>query len=196
MTAFRTGLRAFALAAALAAVPLSAIAAQAQPAPTMVAPARKTIARVSMLSANPQALKRFYVDVLGFQPIWEGVIGEGPLALTIAKAWKLAPGARLNGALMKAPRGDMELQVTYVTGQKIKPLPRNRAAAPMSGDHYFVMHVPNLDAVVEKMKPFGIKYNRPPMRMSAIDQQGKSFSVYEAVIYDPEGTLIILVQDV
>ena len=169
--------------------------AQSELAPPASA-ARKTIARVSMLSANPDALKRFYVEVLGFIPVWEGMIGEGANAEMIAKAWKLDPGARLNGALMRAPRGDMELQVSYVTGQKLKPVPRVRTAAPLAGDHYFVIHVPDLNAVVEKMKPYNIQYNRPPMKMTAIDKEGKSFAVYEAVIYDPEGTILILVQDV
>jgi len=182
-------------ALALAAVPLSTASAQLGPKATAE---RKTIARVSMVSANPEALKRFYVEALGFLPIWEGVIGEGPAADMIAKAWHLEPGARLNGALMRAPRGDMELQVTYVTGQKspLTRVARDQKGPPLSGDHYFVIHVPNLDAVVEKMKPFGIAYNRPPMEMTAIDKQGKRYPVYEAVIYDPEGTILIIVQDV
>lgn len=170
-------------------------AAQSELAPPSNAQ-RKTIARVSMISAKPEALKRFYVDVLGFVPVWEGVIGEGANAQMISKAWNLAPGARLNGALMRAPRGDMELQVTYVTGQTLKPISRVRTAAPLAGEHYFVIHVPNLNAVVEKMKSYNIQYNRKPMKMTAIDKEGKSFAVYEAVIYDPEGTILILVQDV
>lgn len=187
----------FAGALALSVAPMTAAVAQSALAPA-TAPARKTIARVSMLSANPDQLKKFYTEVLGFIPVWEGMIGEGANAEMIAKAWKLDPGARLNGALMRAPRGDMELQITYVTGQKskLKPVARDRNAPPLSGDHYFVIHIPNLDAVVAKMKPYNIVYNRPPMQMTAIDKEGKSFAVYEAVIYDPEGTILILVQDV
>ena len=181
---------------AAATVAPTVVAAQTAVAPPASAQ-RKTIARVSMFSSKPEALKKFYTDVLGFIPVWEGVIGEGANAEIIRKAWMLPPGARLNGALMRAPRGDMEFQVTYVTGAPtLKSVPRVRTAPPLSGDHYFVIHVPDLNAVVEKMKPYNIQYNRPPMSMTAIDKEGKSFSVYEAVIYDPEGTILILVQDV
>lgn len=207
MMSFRSRLSVMSAVTALAVLPLASVHAQtpapaplatpaAAPAPTAKpAVVRKTLARVSMLSANPEAMKRFYVDALGFQPVWEGQIGEGAIADTISKAWRLPPGARLNGALMKAPRGDMELQVTYIKGQRMARLPRQRNVPAMSGDHYFVIHVPDLDAVVEKMKPFNISYNRPPMRMTAVNQQGETLAVYEAVVYDPEGTLLILVED-
>lgn len=180
-------------ALAVFAVPAAAFA---QPAPQSAPTARKTFARISMLAVNPEVQKRFYTEVFGFTPVWEGVIGEGANAEIIAKAWNLAPGARLNGALMKAPRGDMEFQITYVTGQTLKPLPRVRTAAPLGGDHYFVIHVPNLDATLAKLKPFKTEFNRPPMKMTAVDTQGRSYPVYEAVIYDPEGTILILVEDV
>lgn len=191
----RTLTGAVALAAAVAMTPVSAALAQAQ-AEGATAPARKTIARVSMLASKPDVLKRFYTEVFGFVPVWEGVIGEGANAEIIAKAWRLAPGARLNGALMRAPRGDMEFQITYVTGQTLQPLPRVRTAPPRGGDHYFVIHVPDLDAALAKMKPFGTEFNRPPMKMTAVDTKGRSYPVYEAVIYDPEGTILIIVQDV
>ncbi len=184
------------MAASLLTLPLSALPAQAPAQQTDAAPARKTVARVSMLSADPDRLRRFYTEVFGFQPLWQGVIGEGENAEMIAKAWKLDKGARLNGMLMRAPRGDMELQVTYVTGQTLKPLPRVRSAAPFAGDHYFVIHVPDLDAALAKMKPFDIEFNRAPMKMTAVSQKGEVYAVYEAVIYDPEGTIVIIVQDV
>lgn len=180
-------------AAGLLAAPLPSLA---QDAPAAAPVARRTVARISMFAANPAMLKRFYVDVFGFVPVWEGVIGEGANAQVIADAWHLQPGARLNGALMKAPRGDMELQVTYVTGQVIKPLARARTEAPYAGQHYFVIHVPDLNATVEKMRAYNIEYNRKPMAMTAIDKAGKSYAVHEAVIYDPEGTMLIIVQDV
>lgn len=183
-------------ALALAILPLSNAAAQTQPAAQAAEPARKTVARISMTSANPETLKRFYTEVFGFVPAWEGVIGEGPNIEVIAKAWHLNPGSRLNGVLLRAPRGDMELQITYVTGQTIKQLPRIRTAAPFSGDHYFVINVPDLDAAVARMKPFKTEFNRGPMKMTAIDNKGRSYPVYEAVVYDPEGTILILVQDV
>ncbi len=159
------------------------------------APQPKTINRISLISADPQRLKRFYSEVFGFTAAWEGVIGEGANAETIARAWRLAPGAKLNGILLREPRGDMELQVTYVTGQTLKPAPRVRTQPPLAGDHYFVLRVPDLDATIARMKPFRTEYNRPPMKMTAIDKQGRSFAVYEMVIYDPDGTILIVVQD-
>ena len=180
---------------ALAMIAAPTAAALAQPAPEP-APARKTFARISMLAANPELQKRFYTEVFGFKPVWEGVIGEGANAEIIAKAWHLNPGSRLNGALLKAPRGDIEFQLTYVTGQTLKPLPRVKSQAPFGGDHYFVIHVPDLDATLAKAKPFNIEFNRPPMKMTAVDNSGRSYAVYEAVIYDPEGTILIVVQDV
>lgn len=176
----------------LAAAPGMAVA---QTAPA-VPPTRKTVARISLISKQPELMKRFYTEVFGFIPIWEGMIGEGANAQMIADAWHLAPGARLNGALMKAPRGDMELQITYVTGQEITPLARVRTEAPHAGEHYFVIHVPELNPVVEKLAAFNTEYNRPPMEMTAIDQQGRSYPVFETVIYDPDGTILIIVQDV
>lgn len=171
---------------------LAATNAAAQSGPP---PATQTITRISLISGDPQRLRRFYVEGLGFIPIWAGVIGEGANAEVIARAWRLAPGARLNGMLLRAPHGDMELQVTHVTGQTLKSVPRVRTEAPLAGDHYFVLHVPDLDAVLARLKPFDVSFNRPPMKMTAVDKRGQTYAVYETVIYDPEGTILILVED-
>lgn len=180
------------IALALALTSVSSVPARAQagaPAP------EKTIVRISFFSAQPDVMRKFYQEALDFVPAWDALIGEGPNAKLIADAWHLPAGAQLRGALLRAPRGDMEIQISYMTGGKLPTRPQNRKGPPFSGQAYMVFHVPDLDATVAKLKPFNIQYNRPPMKMTAIDAQGRSFPVYEAVIYDPDGTPIILVQD-
>jgi len=157
--------------------------------------ALKTISRVSFFTNKAEELVRFYGEVFGFTLMWDAVIGEGENGEIISKAWHLDPGAHIHGKAMRAPRGDMEIQFTYMTGQTMRDGQRDNSSAPRSGDVYFVIHVPDLDETIEKLKPFNVEVNRPPMKMTAYDAEGRSFPVYEMVIYDPQGTPVIIVQD-
>jgi catechol 2,3-dioxygenase-like lactoylglutathione lyase family enzyme len=152
--------------------------------------AQPTVLRVNLVTANPEGQKKFYTEVLGFKPIWEGLLGGDKYGERIANAWSLNPGSRLHGVLLEAPTGDTQLGLTYVVGQKLKAVARNPKKAPLAADHYLVVTVPDLNAVVEKMRPFNIRYNRPPAMMIDADNN----QTYEMVIYDPEGTLLVVIE--
>lgn len=153
----------------------------------------RTVSRISMVALHPETLKRFYRDVLGFQLISEGVVGGETDGAMIAKAWNLDPGAKLHGIVLRAPHGDMELQITSAVGQTLKQVVRGEKKAPLAGDHYFTLYIPDLNEAVRRMKAYGTPFHRGPMVMTSLDRTGKAYSVYEAVISDPEGTILILV---
>ena len=158
-------------------------------------PAAGTISRISMVAARPEVTERFYREVLGFRLVSEGVVGGETGAAMIAKAWNLKPGARMHGIVLCTPRGDTELQITYVVGQSLRPVRRRPTAAPLAGDHYFTLYVHGLDEMVKRMAYFRTPFHRGPMVMQSLDRNGRPYSVYEAVVSDPEGTVLILVDD-
>ena len=51
--------------------------------------------------------------------------------------------------------------------------------------------MPNLDAALARLAPYKSKFSRKPMKL--VDAEGKA--TYEAAFYDPDGTLIIAVED-
>lgn len=152
---------------------------------------KPTVMRINLLTGNPQGQKKFYTEVFGFRPTWEGHIGGAQYGEMIARAWNLDPGARLHGILMQAPHGATQIGLTYAVGQTFAPLPRAADKAPSAGDHYMILTVPDLDEVIAKLRPYNVKYNRPPAKM--IDSSNNTVT-YEMVIYDPEGTLLIVVE--
>lgn len=174
-----------ALAAASASGP--AFAQSNDPAPKLL----PTITRTVLITGDVQRLKRFYVDVFGFTPTFEGVVGGDRFGPMLAKAWHLAPSAKLYGVVLRSPRGDTELGLTSAQGQKLRSVTRPTDQAPMSGNHYLIIQVPNLDDTLRKMTPYKVKFSRAPDRL--IDAEGKA--TYEAAFFDPDGTLIIAVQD-
>ena len=178
------GVVATTLLAATAAPPASAQSA----APAHVLP---TITRTVLITADIQRLKRFYVDVFGFTATYDGVVGGDRFGPMLSKAWHLAPGAKLYGVVLHSPRGDTELGLTSAQGQTLRTLTRPTEVAPMSGNHYLIIQVPNLDAALARLAPYKSKFSRKPMKL--VDAEGKA--TYEAAFYDPDGTLIIAVED-
>ena len=164
-----------------------AFAQAAQPAPKLL----PTVTRTVLITADIQRLKRFYVDVFGFTATFDGVVGGDRFGAMLAKAWHLAPGARLYGVVLRAPRGDTELGLTSAQGHTLKPLARPTDAAPLAGNHYLILQVANLDDTLRRLAPYRPKFSRAPAKL--VDAEGKA--TYEAAFFDPDGTLIIAVQD-
>lgn len=183
----RTALMSFAATLAIASAATPVAAQAADPAARLL----PTITRTVLITADIQRLKRFYVDVFGFTPTFEGAVGGDRFGPTLAKAWHLAPGAKLYGVVLHSPRGDTELGLTSAQGQTLKSLVRPTGTAPMAGNHYLIIQVPNLDATLAKLAPYKPTYSRAPMKLA--DAEGKT--TYEAAFFDPDGTLIIAVQD-
>ena len=176
---------------------VGALLVSANPAPAQTAdpaPANKllpTVTRTVLITADIQRLKRFYVDVFGFTPTFEGSVGGDRFGTMLAKAWHLAPGAKLYGVVLRAPRGDTELGLTSAQGQALKTLTRPTDTPPMGGNHYLILQVPKLDDTLRKLAPYHPKFSRAPTKL--IDAVGKA--TYEAAFFDPDGTLIIAVED-
>ena len=150
-----------------------------------------TITRTVLITGDIQRLKRFYVDGFGFRPTFEGVVGGDRFGPMLSKAWHLVPMGKLYGVVLRAPRGDTELGLTSAQGQTLKTLPRPTNVAPMAGNHYLILQVADLDATLRRLKPFNPKFSRPPMKL--VDAEG--LATYEAALFDPDGTLIIAVQE-
>jgi hypothetical protein len=94
--------------------------------------------------------------------------------------------------LMRSPRGDTELGITAATGQTLRARPMPRDAAPTVGTAYLVLYVPDLDATIERLKAWTAPFARQPKRVQAPD--GTRF--YEMAVYDPDGTVLLVVEDV
>ena len=169
------------------ATPAIAQAAEPAPAPKLL----PTVTRTVLITADIQRLKRFYVDVFGFTPTFEGPVGGDRFGAMLAKAWHLNSGAKLFGVVLRAPRGDTELGLTSAQGQTLKTLVRPTDIAPMGGNHYLILQVAKLDDTLRKLAPYNPKFSRAPMKL--IDAEGKA--TYEAAFFDPDGTLIIAVED-
>lgn len=183
---FRTRLAVIAAAAFVAsAVPGGAASAQSPRTPL------PTVTRTVLITADIQRLKRFYVEGFGFRPTFEGVVGGDRFGPMLSKAWHLGPKGKLYGVVLRAPRGDTELGLTSARGQTLKSLARPTNVAPMSGNHYLILQVTDLDATLRRLKPFNPKFSRPPMKL--VDAEG--LATYEAALFDPDGTLVIAVQE-
>ena len=174
-------------ALAASATPAFTQAAEPAPAPRLL----PSVTRTVLITADIQRLKRFYVDVFGFTPTFEGPVGGERFGSMLAKAWHLNPGANLYGVVLRAPRGDTELGLTSAQGQVLKTLVRPTETAPMAGNHYLILQVAKLDDTLRKLAPYRPRFSRAPMKL--IDAAGKA--TYEAAFFDPDGTLIVAVED-
>lgn len=149
---------------------------------------RPTVARISLWTADPERLEAFYRDVFGFERIFATTIADA----NIVGSWKFPEGAEMDVVLMRSPRGDTELGLSSIRGQPIASRPTVRDGPPCAGTAYVVLYVPSLDAVLERMSAHHTELNRAPKRL--YDVEGRCF--YEAAIYDPDGTVLLVVEDV
>jgi catechol 2,3-dioxygenase-like lactoylglutathione lyase family enzyme len=152
---------------------------------------RPTLARVSLWSADPDRLERFFVGLFGFRRVALATLGpDGPGAAIVA-AWKLPPGKTVQIVMLRAPRGATELAIAGVPGWPMEQGHTIREGPPQAGGSYLVLYVPDLDAVIDRCEAQGVTFNRPPKRLEGPD--GTRY--YEMAIYDPDGRVLLVVED-
>ncbi|RVT93202.1 VOC family protein [Sphingomonas crocodyli] len=151
-----------------------------------VAGLRPTLARMSLWTGDADRLAAFYADLFGFE-----LVARSTLRPEMSGAWYLETEDVIEVLLLRAPRGDTELGVSAVKGRALPQGPTMREA-PLAGSAYLVLYVPDLDAVIAKAQAADCGFNRAPKRLS--DPQGRVY--YEMAIYDPDGRVLLVVEDV
>jgi catechol 2,3-dioxygenase-like lactoylglutathione lyase family enzyme len=149
---------------------------------------RPTVARVTLWTADAQRLEGFYTRVFGFERAYATTITDPH----IVGSWHVPEGSEMQVILMRSPRGETEVGITSLTGQPIATRTTVRDGAPYAGTAYMVIYVPDLDAVLARLTDEEKAFNRTPKRV--YDADGRCF--YEGAIYDPDGTVLLVVEDV
>jgi catechol 2,3-dioxygenase-like lactoylglutathione lyase family enzyme len=150
---------------------------------------RPTVARVSLWTADAERSESFYRDLFGFERVFARTIA----APSIVGSWNFPEDAEMDVVLLRSPRGETELGLSAIRGVPISTRLGVRDGEPPSvGTAYIVLYVPDLDEVLGHARARGAVFNRPPKRFE--DDEGRV--IYEAAIYDPDGTVLLVVQDI
>lgn len=148
---------------------------------------RPTVARISLWVGDIARSEAFYSGVFGFERLYTNRI-ETP---GIVESWHFPPGTQMDIVLLKSPRGETEIGLSAIPGALLPKRPTVRYGTPFAGTPYLVLYVPSLDAVLAKIDP-DRAINRPAKRL--YDSEGRCF--YEAAIYDPDDTVLLVVEDI
>jgi catechol 2,3-dioxygenase-like lactoylglutathione lyase family enzyme len=149
---------------------------------------RPTVARISLWTADIDRLEAFYTKVFGFERIFARRIAEP----TIVGSWHFPPDSEMDIVLLRSPRGETELGLSTIAGVEIAQRATVRDGTPFAGTPYLVFYVPSLDAVLMQLDDLAAAINRPAKKI----YDGDGRMIYEAAIYDPDGTVILVVQDI
>jgi catechol 2,3-dioxygenase-like lactoylglutathione lyase family enzyme len=148
---------------------------------------RPTLARISLWTGDPERLEAFYSRLFGFERIFARSVTDPD----IVGSWNLPSASVMDIVLLRSPRGDTELGITSARHAQIAVRPTRRDGPPSIGAAYIVLYVPSLDDVLRRLGDLDATFNRAPKRVG--DPAGRTF--YEAAIYDPDGTVLLVVEE-
>lgn len=149
---------------------------------------RPTIARMSLWTHDIARLEEFYTRLFGFERIFARRIKEP----TIVGSWHFSPDSEMDIVLLRAPRGETELGLSSMVDEDVATRPTARDGKPFAGTPYMVFYVPDLDAVLAQVEDMGVGINRPVKEF--LHPEGRR--IYEVAVYDPDGTVVLVVEDI
>jgi catechol 2,3-dioxygenase-like lactoylglutathione lyase family enzyme len=142
----------------------------------------KGVAHVAVSTSNLERLRKFYLDVLGFEPVAEGEWNPdtalGPIADSIIGLKKSA------AKMAMVSKGGMIIEMFEYSSPEPKPIPADWRVCDHGYTH-IALRVEDIDAEYERLRKAGMTFFAPPPK--------KAFAGIKAVYgLDPEGHLIEL----
>lgn len=162
----------------------TAFAASAPPAPTVETPADSVVRRATLIVHDVEASRRFYQDILGFEP-WLNSASK-VTADSLPSDARLGAPSRFLIMKGKHPWIGMVGLLEYGGPRALPKTPQRLAP----GDAVLMVETDDLEAVYRRMQAAGTPILKPPKTQEVVGAGGVRWQATFLFAWDPDGHLL------